>query len=200
MDWKVVLLLAFVLCGCVTKKKTVDVSKSQTEASGQIVEQSSGNSAVSSSSSKSGITAYDFTELMGKWSLGFDGEMGDSFRFYMNETETGWEAGAEGKGTATAENETKQIQSHLEVNWQEKLDSFANHAESRFAEYEQRIEQVERLKSIDKQSTGLQAGAYIVGALLLAFIILLFLLGWRLRKLGQSVQAFMSFKNLLKDD
>lgn len=198
MGWKVI-ALCFFLFGCATKKKAVDVSKSQTEVSGVSVEQSSGNSAVSSSSSKSGITAYDFTELMGKWSLGFDGEMGDSFRFYMNETETGWEAGAEGKGTARAENETKQIHSQLEVNWQEKLDSFANHAESRFAEYESRIKQLEKEKNIDKQSTGLQAGAYIVGALLLIIIFCCFWLGWQLRKLGRSVQAFISFKNLLKD-
>lgn len=194
------MLIVFFLFGCVTKQKVVDIVKQELSAQARTEERESSEIAVTSSESVSGLTAYDFSQIAGKWALDYDGDVSDGFRFFVNQTEKGWEAGAEGKGKATASREETQTQSRLEVNWQTKFDSLANSSSERFREYESRIKSLEKEKTVTKKSVGLQAGAYITGTLVLVVVILLIWLGWRVRNAERSVRAFLNFKNLLKDD
>lgn len=195
-----ILIILLLLSGCASKKKAVDIAKQQQEQGEQLDERNEANAVVSTTAESSGITAYDFSQLVGKWSLDYDGQMGDGFRFYFNETETGWEAGAEGKGKANANREETQTNSRIEVSWQERFDSLTAASEAKFREYESRIKSIEKTKEIDKKSTGLTVGGYILAAINAIAVILLCWFGWRLRTLSRSVKSFMNFKSLLKED
>lgn len=92
MDWKVIILTAMLLVGCATKKKSVESRKSEVED----VSTTFDSSQVSSETEASGITSFDFSRFLSNWSIDYDGDVSDGFRFYMNKTEHGWEAGAEG--------------------------------------------------------------------------------------------------------
>lgn len=196
----IALIFCLLLVGCVTKKKAVEIAKTEIDQKESISDIQESTTDISTQKESSSLTAYDFGQIMGKWAINYDGDVGDGFRFYMNQTENGWEAGAEGKGTATAKSETVNTNYKLGLTHSEKHDSIASILSNRIFELESKLEAYEKNKLVEKESTGLQAGAYIGGTILLIVLILLFWLGWKLRKLGQSVQAFMNFKNLLKDD
>lgn len=197
---RILIILLLMLSGCVAKKKAVDIAKQQQEQREQLGERNEANAVVSTTAESSGITAYDFSQLVGKWSLDYDGEAGDGFRFYLNQTENGWEAGAEGKGKANANREEAQINTRLAVNWKERFDSLSAASEAKFREYESRIKSIEKTKEIDKKSTGLTVGGYILAGINAISVILLCWFGWRLRTLSRSVKSFLNFKNLLKED
>lgn len=198
------IILSFIvllLFGCTTKKKAVDISKQKTAVTEQLQSEETSKSDVQETAQSSSLTAYDFRQFFGDWEMAFNGQQaGDGLRLYMKQTESGFEAGAEGIGTATASGIINQENSETKTDWKAEYTALASQMNSKFVDYEARLEKLEKEKNIDKQSTGLQAGAYIVGALLLFIIFCCFWLGWQLRKLGRSVQAFISFKSLLKDD
>lgn len=204
MGWKIILCWmlgvgCLMLSACVAKKKAVESTQIESAQISHSKDVTESQTNLSTENSKSSLTAYDFGQIMGNWSLGYDGEMGDGFRFYMNQTENGWEAGAEGKGTATAETQTNQINSRLEVNWQERFDSLANVYENRLSEIQTHSTYTEKIKITDKISLSPTTGMLILGGFVLLLLILLFSLGWKLRNLSKTVQAFLNFKNLLKD-
>ncbi|MFA7448827.1 MAG: hypothetical protein WCY77_10345 [Weeksellaceae bacterium] len=180
-----ILLILFVLFSCTTKKKAVEITKSQALQTERLESSSSGSSSVSTNVETSALSAYDFAEMMGKWSIDYNGEMNDSFRFYVNQTENGWEAGADGKGSAAASTETREVKERLEVNYKEKFDSLRSYTDARFVEYETRIETLEKTKTNEKNAFGFQAGFYIFLTVLGVVLILLFWLGWRFRKLSK---------------
>lgn len=168
-----ILIILLLLSGCASKKKAVDIAKQQQEQREQLDERNESNAVVSTTAESNGITAYDFSQLVGEWSLDYDGQMGDGFRFYFNETATGWEAGAEGKGKAIANREETQTNSRIEVSWQERFDSLTAASEAKFREYESRIKSIEKTKEIDKKGIGVPTGIYIVVVLFGLFWLIL---------------------------
>lgn len=176
------IFILLIFSGCAAKKKTVDIAKQQHEQTEHTEERHSSDAAISSTAESNGITAYDFSQLVGKWSLDYDGEAGDGFRFYLNQTENGWEAGAEGKGKATASREETNLQTRHEVSWQERFDSLSKISETNFEEYENRIKSLEKNKSIDKKTIGMPAGVYITAAFFCCIMVLLWLFKKRLKR------------------
>lgn len=172
---------AFCFFGCAAKQKAVDKAKSETSETARIETNESAAAEIKAAAESSGLTAYDFSELISKWRLDYDGEINDGFRFYLNQTDTGWEAGAEGKGKATAQTKSAHTEARTEIIWKEKFDSLALISQSKLGEYESRIKQLEQSKSVEKKSTGFQAGTYIIVAIALLALILLYWLGWKIR-------------------
>lgn len=172
---------AFCLFGCATKQKAVDKVKTETAETVKIETAETAAADVKTVAETSGLTAYDFSQLISRWSLDYDGEKSDGFRFYLNQTATGWEAGAEGKGKASAQSETEQTQIRTETNWKESFDSLAVISRSKFADYESRISSLERSKIVEKERAGIQAGTYIIVAIALLALILLSWLGGKIR-------------------
>lgn len=167
--------------GCATKQKAVDKTKAETTEISHTKTDETSVAEIKTTSEISGLTAYDFSQLISKWSLDYDGEMNDGFRFYFTQTDTGWEAGAEGKGKATAQSESNYIETRSETNWEESFDSLALISQSKFTQYESRIKTLEQSKTIEKKSTGFQAGTYItIGVGIIVLLFLLFL-GWRMK-------------------
>lgn len=172
---------AFCFFGCATKQKAVDKAKIETVETSHIETKETAAADFKTTSETTGLTAYDFSQLISNWSLEYDGEMNDGFRFYFNQTEKGWEAGAEGKGKATAQSESTRTETRAETNWKESFDSLALISQSKFSEYESRIKNLEQSKTIEKKSTGFQAGTYIIVAIALIALILLYWLGRKIR-------------------
>lgn len=167
--------------GCATKQKAVDKAKIETVETSHIETKETAAADFKTTSETSGLTAYDFSQLISKWKLDYDGEMNDGFRFYLSQTDTGWEAGAEGKGKATAWSESNYTEVRTETNWKESFDSLALISKSKLTEYESRIKSLEQSKVIEKKSTGFQAGTYItIGVGIIVLLFLLFL-GWRMK-------------------
>lgn len=173
--------------GCATKQKAVDKTKTEITETSHTKTNETAAADIKTTSETTGLTAYDFSQLISKWSLDYDGEMNDGFRFYLNQTEKGWEAGAEGKGKASAQSESNHTEVRTEINWKESFDSLALISQSKFTEYESRIKTLEQSKTIEKKSTGFQAGIYIIVAIALIALILLFWLGRKIRAFLNSV-------------
>jgi len=171
MDWKVIILTAMLLVGCATKKKSVESRKSEVED----VSTTFDSSQVSSETEASGITSFDFSRFLSNWSIDYDGDVSDGFRFYMNKTEHGWEAGAEGKGKVKASEEVVQEHEQFEFEYQSKFDSLW----TAYSNLEKRLKSFEKSKDVEKESTGLQVGGYITIAFVILFVILFVLLAWR---------------------
>lgn len=186
-----VLMIAFAawcFFGCVAKKKAIEVSKAEISQKG--VERSEAESKISTSTSSEGseFSAYDFSKFIKKYDLNYDGQNGDGFRFYMNKTENGFEAGAEGKGSANAHGETEQITEQLEKQWQAQFDSLQSNYAKEYAEYANKVTQNAKNKENDKGGIVYQTGVYILAGICLVLLVLLLWLGWRLDKLNKTLK------------
>lgn len=177
----VLIIISFLLLSCATKHKTIVDQKNQEEATERKEEVIEDSRSVISHNESSGITAYEFSELVGKWSIDYDGEMSDGFRFFFNKTDTGWETGAEGKGTATISQEETKTNFQLKTEWQERFDSLITAYQNHFAIYESRLESLEKEKTTTKKTTGLQAGTYLTIGIVLVIVMVLSFLAWRLK-------------------
>lgn len=171
MDWKIIILTVILCIGCATKKKTVESRKSEVED----VSTTFDSSQVSSQTGASGITSFDFSRFLSNWSIDYDGDVSDGFRFYMNKTEHGFEAGAEGKGKVKAAEEFVQEHEQFEFEYQSKFDSLW----TAYSNLEKRLKSFEKSKDVEKESTGLQVGGYITTGFVVLFVILFVLLAWR---------------------
>ncbi|NLN33869.1 MAG: hypothetical protein GX159_09800 [Flavobacteriaceae bacterium] len=192
MDWKVVLLLAFVLCGCVTKKKAVDISKKKTAVTEQLQSEETSKSDVQAAAQSSSLTAYDFRQFFGDWEMAFNGQqVSDGLRLYMKQTESGFEAGAEGIGTATASGIINQENSETKADWKAEYTALIAQMNSKFIDYEARIENLEKEKKVQKELTGFQAGVYILGGIVLMLLIFIVWVEWRMRKISKTVRPFL---------
>lgn len=187
------------LVSCVTKKKTVEVQKSEISAESKEISESSSVQNIATQSQFKRFSSTDYLEAMKQWNVGYDGSRGDSFRFWMKETEDGFEAGAEGAGTANASGSEQQVLQELREEWRVKFDSVSQSYEEKFAELEFRLTQKKRDKSVEKWSAGLQAGAYIAGTILLIVLILLLWLGRKLRRLEKYAQPLNDALKSLND-
>jgi len=192
--------MSFALCAsCVTKNKAVEQTKTEVAAQGSSGNEIDRDLIIKSESEGKNFQSMDFVNAMNAWKIGYDGQLGDSFKFWMNQTDNGFEAGAEGTGTANAEGTNEQTRFEAEAIWKEKFDSLAEVSEKRYAQSEMRYAELQRQLNKEKEVKSTTVGVYIIAGVLLIVVIFLLWLEWRLRKIGKSVQAFLNFKSLLKD-
>ena len=195
--------MSFALCAsCVTKNKAVEQTKTEVAAQGSSGNEIDRDLIIKSESEGKNFQSMDFINAMNAWKIGYDGQLGDSFKFWMNQTDTGFEAGAEGTGTANAEGNNQETSYQLETIWKEKFDSLVAFYEKKFAENANKIAYLQKEMSKEKEVKGTTAGVYIIAGVAIIVVIFIVWLEWRLRKMGKSVQAFMSAaadKSLLKD-
>lgn len=185
-------IYCLISAGCVTKKKALEVHTAEVEVQDQTNSRQDGVSTASTEKLYEGFSALDFAEAMKEWKIAYNGTAGDDFRFWMNQTEKGFEAGAEGKGTANAEGYDHTTLTRLEDRWQERFDSLAVAYEKKVLGIEIRAKEFAKEKSIEKKSVGLQAGAYVAGTIILIFIILLLWLGRKFNVVLKEVRAVLN--------
>ena len=195
MGWKVILLAAvglFATVGCVTKKKTVDTSKSESQQVGksEIVTTETGN--VQVTSEFSGFELKDFAETLSLLNWQYAGTGMDQFSVEIKQTENGYKVEATGTGTAQGTSVDSRASATWQSEWNYKLDSISKSYESKIENFETRISEYEKNKSVEKETTGLQAGAYIVGAIALIVLMLLFWLGRKVSVILKEVRAVLN--------
>lgn len=193
MARKIILsLIVVLLVGCTTKNKAVDISKVKTAVTEQLQTKETSKLDVQTAAQSSSLTAYDFRQFFGDWEMAFNGQqVGDGLRLYMKQTESGFEAGAEGVGTATASGIINQENSETKTDWKAEYTALVSQMNSKIVDYEARIEKLEKEKKVQKESIGFQAGVYILGGIVLMLLIFIVWVEWRMQKISKTVRPFL---------
>lgn len=180
------------LISCVTKKKAVDQTKTEVDSSASATNQIDRDLVVKSDREIKAFTATDFASAMNAWKIGYDGQPGDSFRFWMNQTPDGFEAGAEGTGTANAEGTNEETHYEAETVWKERFDSLAELSEKRYAESELRYAEIVRQLTKEKEEKGTTTAVYIIVGVAIIVVIFLLWLGRKFNIVLKEVRAVLN--------
>ncbi len=159
--------LLIILAACVAKTKSKEQTKSEIKVSGYTENQVAGNLQVKTDKEFEGFTSAEIASFASLWRFGYDGAQGEGFRMFVNKTDKGFEVGAEGKGTASAEGESKQEKNVQETHMKESFDSLSAATiklQNKYDHLEKKLD--EELKK-KKFSIDVPPGVYIVAGLLL---------------------------------
>ncbi len=178
----VVIISLFILCGCATKKKAIEVRKTEVETFEQHSEIDSSATNLQIQSNFKGFEVSELSEIADLFKWTFTGENeNDEFKLKVDKTEKGFEITAKGKGFATAEVNSSHSITQTVAGVELKIDSVTSSINTHQSLAEQRVKEFEKEKNINKESKGIQFGGYITIIIVSVAILLLLFIMWRMK-------------------
>lgn len=165
--------------GCATKRKTKEVERVKVVTENQVKNDSAVSATFKINRNQSDLTINSFESVLKALNVQYDGEQGNDLKVVLNHTQNGTELNVSGKGKANYNQATESTQylSRRDVTmiFDSIIDARVNQMKSERSEM-----LVDTLKKeSEKETTGLQFGAYVGIVLVVCFVVLLLWLGWQ---------------------
>ena len=177
-----IIISLFIFCGCATKKKAIEVRKTEIETFERHSENDSSATNLQIQSNFKKFEVSELSEIADLLNWTFTGENeNDEFNLKVDKTEKGFEITAKGKGSATAEVNSNHSTTQQESSVERRIDSVTNSVNTHQSVAQQRVKEFEKEKNINKESKGIQFGGYITIIIVSVTILLLLFIMWRMK-------------------
>lgn len=179
--------LLLLLFGCAIKRKTKEVERVKVVTENQVKNDSAVSATFKINRNQSDLTINSFESVLKALNVQYDGEQGNDLKVVLNHTENGTELNVSGKGKANynqaSENSYSLNRKDVTMIFDSIIDARVNQMKTERSE--QLLDTIK--KESEKETTGLQFGAYVGIVLVVCFVLLLGWLGWQfkgVKKLG----------------